>query len=194
VDFLVDDLDALLDQGLPKGRKCLPFIKRAYDCGAQSLVNRSITDKLLLKSGLAFHIGTDDPTMRRIASWLLTNYDKRCDEIIKRLWKRSGREDIKLIGLLIANIEGDAWEKMLSIIDRGIPIDLVLEVAEEIKRSGRPIPTAEFLATWDKSKVQKQNAVLIASLDMKEEFVELISSGPPGGELYERIRKRSLDA
>ena len=191
---MVDDLDLLLDEGLPKGRKCLPFIKRAYDCGAQSLVNRSITDKLLLKSGLSFHIGTDDPTMRRVASWLLTNYSERSDELIKRLWKRSGREDIKLIGLLIANIEGDAWGKMLGIIDRGIPIDLVLEIAEEIKRSGRAVPTAEYLAKWNKSKVQKQNAVLIASLDMKEEFTELISSAPAGGELYERIRKRSLDA
>ena len=191
---MVDDLDLLLDEGLPKGRKCLPFIKRAYDCGAQSLVNRSITDKLLLKSGLSFHIGTDDPTMRRVASWLLTNYSERSDELIKRLWKRSGREDIKLIGLLIANIEGDAWGKMLAIIDRGIPIDLVLEIAEEIKRSGREVPSAEYLTSWNKSKVQKQNAVLIASLDMREEFIELISSAPAGGELYERIRKRSLDA
>ena len=191
---MVDDLDLLLDEGLPKGRKCLPFIKRAYDCGAQSLVNRSITDKLLLKSGLSFHIGTDDPTMRRVASWLLTNYSERSDELIKRLWKRSGREDIKLIGLLIANIEGDAWGKMLAIIDRGIPIDLVLEIAEEIKRSGREVPSAEYLTSWNKSKVQKQNAVLIASLDMREEFIALISSAPAGGELYERIRKRSLDA
>ena len=191
---MVDDLDLLLDEGLPKGRKCLPFIKQAYDCGAQSLVNRSITDKLLLKSGLSFHIGTDDPTMRRVASWLLTNYSERSDELIKRLWKRSGREDIKLIGLLIANIEGDAWGKMLAIIDRGIPIDLVLEIAEEIKRSGRDVPSAKYLVGWNKNKVQKQNAVLIASLDMKEDFVELISSAPSGGELYERIRKRALDA
>ena len=191
---MVDDLDLLLDEGLPKGRKCLPFIKQAYDCGAQSLVNRSITDKLLLKSGLSFHIGTDDPTMRRVASWLLTNYPERSEELIKRLWKRGGREDIKLIGLLIANIEGDAWGKMLAIIDRGIPIDLVLEIAEEIKRSGRDVPSAKYLVGWNKNKVQKQNAVLIASLDMKEDFVELISSAPSGGELYERIRKRALDA
>jgi len=71
---------------------------------------------------------------------------------------------------------------------------LVLEIAEEIKRSGRGVPTAEYLAKWNKSKVQMQNAVLIASLDMKDEFIELISSAPAGGELYERIRKRSLDA
>ena len=191
---MVDDLDQIFDEGLPKGRKALRLVKAAYDCGAQGLVNRSITDKLLLRSGLSFHIGTDDPSMRRIASWLLTNYPERCDELIKRLWKRCGREDVKLIGLLLANTEGDAWIKMLEIIDKGLPIDLVLEMAEEIKRTNRPIPSAEILQKWSIGKVQKQTAMLIASLDMRDEFVELIRNAPLGGELFERIRKRSLDA
>jgi len=191
---VVDDLDQLLDEGLPKGRKSLVFLKKVYDCGAQSLVNRSITDKLLHQSGLSFHIGTDDPTMRRIASWLLTNHEDRCADLIRRLWKRCGREDVKLIGLLIANMEGDAWKKVLGIIDRSLPIDLVLEVVEEIKRSGRPIPSIEFLQSWNANKIQKQNAMLIASLDMRDEFAELVRAAPGGGELFERIRKRSLDA
>ena len=191
---MADDLDSLLDEGLPKGRKAINFLKSAYDCGAQGLVNRSITDKVLQQSGLAFHIGTDDPTMRRIASWVLTHYDNRVDDLVKRLWKRCGREDVKLIGLLIANTEGDAWGKMLGLINKSIPIDLVLEVAEEIKRSGREIPTVESLSTWNASKIQMQNAMLIASLDMKEEYTELIRSAPQGGELYERIRTRSLNA
>lgn len=190
---MVDDLDRLFDEGLPKGKKALSFLKESYDCGAQILVNRTITDKLIDKSGLSFHIGTDDPTMRRIASWLLTNYSDRCDDLIRRLWKRCGREDVKLIGLLLANIEGDAWMKMLSMVDRSLPLDLTLEMAEEIKRSGRSIPSAEFLSKWNQSKIQKQNAMLIASLDMREEFVQLVSNAPLGGELFERIRKRSLE-
>tara|TARA_B100001113_G_C20993752_1_gene571722 strand:- start:168 stop:743 length:576 start_codon:yes stop_codon:yes gene_type:complete len=190
---VVDDLDQLFDEGLPKGKKALSFLKESYDCGAQVLVNRTITDKLLDKSGLSFHIGTDDPTMRRIASWLLTNYPDRCDELIRRLWKRCGREDVKLIGLLLANIEGDAWEKMLSMVNKSLPLDLTLEMAEEIKRSGRSIPSAEFLSKWNQSKIQKQNAMLIASLDMREEFVQLVNNAPPGGELFERIRNRSLE-
>tara|TARA_B100001758_G_scaffold13628_1_gene9912 strand:+ start:3432 stop:4007 length:576 start_codon:yes stop_codon:yes gene_type:complete len=190
---VVDDLDVLFDEGLPKGKKSIRFLKRAYDCGAQGLVNRSITDKMLERSGLSFHIGTDDPTMRRIASWILTNYQDRCDELIKRLWKRCGREDVKLIGLLIANTEGDAWQKMLVIINKSIPIDLVLEIAEEIKRTGRSIPSINFLQACDASKIQMQNAMLIASLDMKDEFIELVKAAPPGGELFERIRTRALD-
>ena len=190
---MVDNLDELFDKGLPKGRKAMSFLKSAYDCGSQSLVNRSITDKVLLSSGLSFHIGTDDPTMRRIASWLLTNYRDRVDDLIRRLWKRCGREDVKLIGLLIANTEGDAWAKMLDLIDKSIPLDLTLEFAEEIKRSGRSIPSVEFLTQKNASKIQKQNAMLIASLDMSPEYTELVRSTPKGGELFERIRTRSLN-
>ncbi len=191
---MVDDLDALFDQGLPKGRKAITFLKTTYDCGSQGLVNRSITDKVLQKSGLSFHIGTDDPTMRRIASWILTNHKVRIGDLIKRLWKRCGREDVKLIGLLIANTEGNAWGVMLDLIDKSIPLDLTLEVAEEIKRSGRKIPSADFLQQKNANKIQMQNAMLIASLDMKEEYADLVRNAPQGGELFERIRIRALDA
>ena len=191
---MVDDLDALFDQGLPKGRKAIAFLKTTYDCGSQGLVNRTITDKVLQNSGLSFHIGTDDPTMRRIASWILTNHKGRIDDLIKRLWKRCGREDVKLIGLLIANTEGNAWAIMLDLIDKSIPLDLTLEVAEEIKRSGRKIPSADFLQQKNANKIQMQNAMLIASLDMKEEYADLVRNAPKGGELFERIRRRALDA
>ena len=171
----------------------LSFLKTAYDCGSQGLVNRSITDKVIQKSGLSFHIGTDDPTMRRIASWILTHHEDRVEDLIRRLWKRCGREDVKLIGLLIANTEGDAWSKMLSIVNKAIPLDLLLEMAEEIKRSGRAIPSASYLLKWNNNKIQMQNSMLIASLDMREEHKDLVRNAPKGGELYERIRMRSLN-
>ena len=144
-----DPLDNLLDEGLPSGKKAIKFLKKAYDCGAQTLVNRSLTDKLLQNSGLSFHIGTDDPTMRRIASWLLTNHHDYCDRLISQLWKSRGREDIKLIGLLFANMEGDAWKKLLLLVDASIPLDLTMEVIEEIKRSGREVPSIEILSQYD---------------------------------------------
>jgi len=190
---LSDSLDELFDKGMPSGKKSLKFLKTAYDCGAQTLVNRSLTDKLLQNSGLKFHIGTDDPTMRRIASWLLTNHKESIDSLIPLLWKRRGREDIKLIGLLIANTEGDAWGKFLTIIDNSIPLDLTLEVAEEIKRSGREIPSADYLKSYNKSTIQKQNAMLIASLGMRDDLIELVESTPKGGDLFERIRSRALN-
>jgi hypothetical protein len=51
-----------------------------------------------------------------------------------------------------------------------------------------------MLHKWDENKIQKQNAMLIASLDMRDEFVELVQNAPPGGELFERIRSRALRA
>ena len=101
---------------------------------------------------------------------------------------------MKLIGLLFANTEGDAWAKMLNTINKGLPLDLILEMAEEIKSSGREVPRVDFLSSFDANKIQKQNAMLIASLDMKEEYIELVRSAPKGGELFERIRMRSLNA
>ena len=83
---------------------------------------------------------------------------------------------------------------MLDLIDRSIPLDLTLEMAEEIKRSGRKIPSADFLQQKNANKIQMQNAMLIASLDMKEEYADLVRNAPKGGELFERIRRRALDA
>lgn len=188
-----DPLDNFLDEGLPSGKKAIKFLRKAYDCGAQTLVNRSLTDKLLQNSGLSFHIGTDDPTMRRIASWLLTNHHDYCDRLISQLWKSRGREDIKLIGLLFANMEGDAWKKLLLLIDASIPLDLTMEVIEEIKRSGREVPSNEILSQYDRNSIQQQNAMLIATLDMKPEFTDLVRNAPKGGDLFERIRNRALN-
>ncbi len=188
-----DPLDNLLDEGLPSGKKAIKFLRKAYDCGAQTLVNRSLTDKLLQNSGLSFHIGTDDPTMRRIASWLLTNHHDYCDRLISQLWKSRGREDIKLIGLLFANMEGDAWKKLLLLVDASIPLDLTMEVIEEIKRSGREVPSNEILSQYDQNSLQQQNAMLIATLDMKPEFTDLVRNAPKGGDLFERIRNRALN-
>ena len=188
-----DPLDNLLDEGLPSGKKAIKFLKKAYDCGAQTLVNRSLTDKLLQNSGLSFHIGTDDPTMRRIASWLLTNHHDYCDRLISQLWKSRGREDIKLIGLLFANMEGDAWNKFLLLVDDSIPLDLTMEVIEEIKRSGRGVPSNQILSQYNQNSIQQQNAMLIATLDMKPEFTDLVRNAPKGGDLFERIRNRALN-
>ena len=189
-----DQLDDILSEKLPKGRKELAFLKSAYSVGVEALVNRSITDKLLIDSGHKFHIGTTDPQMRRIASWLLTNYEERIPSLIPKLWKRNGREDLKLVGLLIANTDGDPWPKFLGLLRKREPVEALLEVAEEIKRSGRNIPGAEILEKWcSKSIIHHQTCMLIASLNPSNQYFELIRTAPKGGELFERIRNRALE-
>ena len=81
----------------------------------------------------------------------------------------------------------------MDLIDRSLPLDLVLEFAEEIKRSGRSIPSATFLQKYSTQKVQMQNAMLIASLDMSQDLLPIVQSAPKGGELFERIRRRALN-
>jgi hypothetical protein len=188
-----DELDDHLSQGLPKRRRALGFLKIAYECGIHGLVNRSITDKLLAESGHTFHIGTDDPQMRRIASWLLTHYPEAVEELTLRCWKRNGREDVKLVGLLIANTEGDAWTRFLSLLRSREPMEVILDISEEIKRSGRDIPSAQFLVEWSgKSRIHHQAVLLIASLEMRSDLRAVVESAPSGGELFERIRARAL--
>ena len=190
-----DYLDEILSGGMPKGKKALKFLKQAYSAGIEILVNRSITDKLLVESGHSFHIGTDDPQMRRIASWILTNHQNKIRGLITRLWKRNGREDVKLAGLLIANTEGDAWSIFLNLLRKREPVEVILEVVEEIKRSGREIPSAIKLEKWcTQSTIHHQASMLIASLSPSDEYSELIKSAPKGGELFERIRIRALSA
>ena len=57
----------------------------------------------------------------------------------------------------------------------------------------RDSPSSDFLISWNKSKIQMQNSMLIASLDMRDEHIDLVRNAPQGGELYERIRMRSLN-
>lgn len=188
-----DELDDHLSQGLPKRKKALDFLKTAYECGIHGLVNRSITDKLLTESGHSFQIGTDDPQMRRIASWLLTHYPEAIEELTLRCWKRNGREDVKLAGLLIANTDGDAWGRFLSLLRSREPMEVILDVSEEIKRAGREIPSAQVLEEWSgKSRIHHQAVLLIASLEMRNDLRTIVETAPSGGELFERIRARAL--
>lgn len=90
-------------------------------------------------------------------------------------------------------MEGDAWGKLLDLIDASIPLDLTMEVIEEIKRSGRDVPSSEFLSRFTQNSIQHQNAMLIATLDMKPEFTNLVRNAPKGGDLFERIRDRALN-
>lgn len=189
---MADSLDSLFGLGLPKGRKALPFLKKAYSIGFENMVNHYITDKILVESGHSFQIGSDDPHMRKIASWLLSENLSRIEGLIPKLWKRSGREDKKLVGLLIANIEGDPWDRLLNLLHNYETVEVILEIAEEIKRGGRNIPSLEYLSRWTNSKIHHQAVMLIASLSINPELKALVASAPSGGELFERIRMRAL--
>lgn len=198
-------LDDYLDgfPSLPKRRrKRLSFLRQAYTYGVPGMITKSMTDRLASSGHYTFHIGTPDPEMRRIASWMLTNEDDRLKiaKFIPKIWKRGGREDMKLVGLLLANMSNEelgenAWTILLQLIQDRVSIEVFLETAEEFLRGGRTIPDDAWIRDAAmQSTVWAQLMILLLSLDEEraKQHATLLNETPKGGELFERIRQRLL--
>ena len=198
-------LDDYLDgfPSLPKRRrKRLSFLRQAYTYGVPGMITKSMTDRLASSGHYTFHIGTPDPEMRRIASWMLTNEDDRLKiaKFIPKIWKRGGREDMKLVGLLLANMSNEelgenAWTILLQLIQDRVSIEVFLETAEEFLRGGRKIPDDAWIRDAAmQSTVWAQLMILLLSLDEEraQQHATLLNETPKGGELFERIRQRLL--
>lgn len=162
-----------------------------------------MTDRLAQSGHYSFHIGTPDPEMRRIASWLLTNEKdrKKIAKFIPQIWKRGGREDLKLVGLLLANMSDDelgenGWTIFLHLIQNRVSVEVFLETAEEFIRGGRTLPDDAWIQeAADQSVVWAQLMILLLSLDENRcvHHKHLVKNTPQGGELFERIRDRLLE-
>ena len=198
-------LDDYLDgfPSLPKRRsKRLSFLRQAYTYGVPGMITKSMTDRLASSGHYTFHIGTPDPEMRRIASWMLTNEDDRLKiaKFIPKIWKRGGREDMKLVGLLLANMSNEelgenAWTILLQLIQDRVSIEVFLEMAAEFLRGGRTIPDDAWIRDAAmQSTVWAQLMILLLSLDEEraKQHATILNETPKGGELFERIRQRLL--
>ena len=198
-------LDDYLDgfPSFPKRRsKRLLFLRQAYTYGVPGMITKSMTDRLASSGHYTFHIGTPDPEMRRIASWMLTNEDDRLKiaKFIPKIWKRGGREDMKLVGLLLANMSNEelgenAWTILLQLIQDRVSIEVFLEMAEEFLRGGRTIPDDAWIRDAAmQSTVWAQLMILLLSLDedRAKQHATILNETPKGGELFERIRQRLL--
>ena len=199
-------LDAFLGDitALPKRKKTtLKLLREAYTYGVPGIITKSMTDRLAFSGQYTFHIGTPDPEMRRLASWMLTIEPnrKRLAKLIPKIWKRHGREDLKLVGLLLANmsdeeLEEDGWTILLQLIQDKIAVEAFLEISEELVRGGRNLPDDSWIIDASKqSKTWFQLMILILSIDENRclKHLELIKTAPQGGELFERIRNRLLE-
>ena len=199
-------LDAYLGdvENLPKRKKkTLKLLREAYTYGVPGIITKSMTDRLAYSGQYTFHIGTPDPEMRRLASWMLTiepNH-KRIARLIPKIWKRHGREDLKLVGLLLANmsdeeLEEDGWTILLQLIQDKIAVEAFLEISEELVRGGRTLPNDSWIIeASQQSKTWWQLMVLLLSIDENRimNHQDLIKSAPKGSELFERIRNRLLE-
>ena len=183
-------------------RKRLAMLREAYTYGVPGMMTKSMTDRLATSGQYTFHIGTPDPEMRRLASWMLTNEKDRLKiaKFIPKIWKRGGREDLKLVGLLLANMSDEelgenGWTVFLQLVQERVSVEVFLETAEEFVRGGRPLPDDAWIDdAANQSQVWAQLMVLLLSLDENRctTHERLISQAPKGGELFERIRMRLL--
>ena len=198
-------LDDYLDgfSSFPKRRnKRLAMLREAYTYGVPGMITKSMTDRLAQSGHYTFHIGTPDPEMRRIASWMLTHENNRTTiaKFIPKIWKRGGREDIKLVGLLLANMSDEelgenGWTVFLQLVQERVSVEVFLETAEEFLRGGRELPDDAWIRdAADQSQTWAQLMILLLSLDEKRtvNHENLLKETPNGGELLERIRQRLI--
>ena len=188
-------------------RKLAKVVRAAYPIGVPALIMKSSTDRFGEAAGYSFHLGTPDENLRRIASWLLTNAggeQKALVKLIRRLWKRHGREDVALAALLLANLDHkslrtDPWSILTSNISRKEPAEALLLTIEEVLRAGKSIPGDEQLLTWCKGRtIDGHLAVLVIhAATMRGERVSSevadaiqLVSVPPGDSLLGRIKAR----
>ena len=198
-------LDDYLDgfSSSPKRRnKRLAMLREAYTYGVPGMITKSMTDRLAQSGHYTFHIGTPDPEMRRIASWMLTHENNRTTiaKFIPKIWKRGGREDLKLVGLLLANMSDEelgenGWTVFLQLVQERVSVEVFLETAEEFLRGGRELPDDAWIRdAADQSQTWAQLMILLLSLDEKRtvNHENLLKETPNGGELLERIRQRLI--
>lgn len=199
---LDDWLGQQLKRNLRSKRRLLRFFRDAYRVCVPDYINRPKTDITSANNEFAFHIGSPLSDLRTVASWVLTHHPKPrlVAKSISRLWKRHGREDLTMAGLLLANVEPDVlgedpWIAFIHLLQRQEPLMVILEVAEELVRAGHPVPDDDWmLAAGQQSPAWHQFCLLFLSLrKQKTSALEaFIRQAPPGGELFERIRQRLL--
>ena len=200
-------LDQFLEQSTSKvlksNRRCLKFLSDAYAAGTPGMITRPRADITADHGGFSAHYGCPDPEMRTIASWLLTygkDKPRRLAKLIPALWRRHAREDLKVTGLLLANLSKeelgeDPWMALIHLFGSQEPMEIILEIAEEMKRSGHPVPDDSWLiAMAQQSALWHQIAMLFISVRGKTSpaLRDLVISAPGGGELFERIRNKLL--
>ena len=199
-------LDQLLADTSPKilssKRKTMKFLLRAYQAGTPGMNTKPKTDILAKQGAFSFHYGCTDPEMRTLTSWLFTNTPSRrkLAKMIPKLWKRHGKEDLKLVGLLLANmnredLKEDPWIVLIHLFNKSEPLETILEITEEINRSDNKVPDDEWLiAMAQQSDLWHQIAMLFISVRSQGigELKPLVISAPAGGELFEKIRNNLL--
>lgn len=214
-DPLDDYLSSIDKRSLKKPKLVINHIRDAYPIGIPPLSIKSTTDRIGLDAGYSFHLGTPEPELRRIASWIFTHisHSEKIENIIGRLWKRFGREDLVLSSILLANLpdkEVDSnwkWITLAELIShiekkRGrIPLEVMLLHIEEMSRADCSMIdeilaskllegtiAEQYLGILGMHQFSKKNNIS-NSIKEKLENIDL----PDGDSLIRRIRNKTLE-
>ena len=207
----LDDLLSKHDASLLRNKKkTLSVLKDAYSLSVPGLIAKSMTDRLEQASGVEFHYGTPEPELRRLASWLFTAAGMKHDILLNlahAAWNRHGREDLRIAGLILANLnsavmDDGPWSELSTIIGTVEPLEALLEVIEEIARSGTKCPSDEKLDDWGRTSVIHHHlAILVLHVYNRREGERnltqiqrnLLLNHPQGPELVSRIVEKMLN-
>lgn len=207
----LDDLLSNYDTSLLNStKKTLRVLKEAYTLTVPGLVAKSMTDRLAQAAGVRFHLGTPDPELQRLASWLFTiaaEDQPRLLRLTRKLWNRHGREDMRLAGLILANLDPTCmnespWEELSSMVGKAEPLEALLEVVEEVSRAKVAIPSDSMLERYCTiSTLHHHLAMLIINVcsrrdarkDLSLVQFRIVKSRPDGPELLDRIAERMLE-
>ena len=156
-------------------RRCLKFLKQAYTAGTPGMITRP--EQILLQTmGVSTIMGSrsGDANYCFMATNLWKRKTTKVSQVNSALWRRHSREDLKLAGLLLSNLSKeelgeDPWMALINLFGSQEPMEIILEIAEEMSRSGHPVPDDEWLiAMAQQSPLWHQVAMLFFSVRGKD--------------------------
>ncbi|RAH14107.1 MAG: hypothetical protein CMB56_006675 [Methanobacteriota archaeon] len=191
-----------------KNKKLLKVLREAYTCGVPAMIAKSLTDRLKDAGGYKFYLGTPPEELRLIASYIMTEFNNEPEiiiQLIPSLWKRHGREDAVLYGIILANINSDLlseniWIFFANSLRKKEPADDIIAVCEELIKAGHKFPdikTLEYI--FNMNKVSQQYVLFITfqkykkNIQLSEEVIELIKRCPANNDLSNRIKSRLIN-
>ena len=191
-----------------KNKKLLKVLREAYTCGVPALIAKSLTDRLKTAGEYDFYLGTPPQELRLIASYLITEFNNEPPIIIQllpTLWKRHGREDALLYGIILANINPELlseniWMFFANSLRKKEPADDIISVCEELVKAKHPFPEIEILIDfYERGGIFQQYILFILfqkhkkNLKLNEKEIELIKKCPSPTDLSNRIKLRMIN-
>ena len=189
-------------------KKLLPILREAYTCGVPAMIAKSLTDRLKDAGKYEFYLGTPPKELRTIASFLITYFNEKPKIILNllpALWKRHGREDAILYGIILANINPilfpeNIWLFFANSLRQQEPADDMLSVCEELARAKHELPPRETLEKLCKRGLIFHQLVLFILFQKHKEGEELfdyelkfIENCPGDHDLINRLKTRMIN-